>query len=262
MSPRIPCRAVFLDAGGVIVLPDRRLVADALARIGVAIDAAVVPRAHYRAVRALDRAAAILDRAAAILDRATATATVTATATPTATAPTRHDYAEALIPQLGIVPGRAAAALAAWNELADRRRSGVVLWREPTPGAMDTIHSLQRAGLVVVIVTNSSGHAEENLCDSGFGGVPVIDSTVVGVAKPDPRIFEIALGRAGVPPAETVHVGDSLANDVAGARAAGITPIHLDPLRVCRAGDHRHIRTLAGIWQHVAPPALGKKPGL
>jgi putative hydrolase of the HAD superfamily len=251
MSPRIPCRAVFLDAGGVIVLPDRGLVADALARIGVAIDPAVVPRAHYRAVRALDRAAIHPDRA-----------TVTVTVTVTAPAPTRHDYAEALIPQLGIVPGRAAAALAAWNELADRRRSGVVLWREPTPGAMDTIHSLQRAGLVVVIVTNSSGHAEENLRDSGFGGVPVIDSTVVGVAKPDPRIFEIALGRAGVPPAETVHVGDSLANDVAGGRAAGITPIHLDPLRVCRAGDHRHIRTLAGIWQHVAPPALGKKPGL
>ena len=133
--------------------------------------------------------------------------------------------------------GRAAEALAVWDGLADRSRSGVVLWRESTPGAIDTIDALRRAGLAVVIVTDSDGHGEENLRDSGFAGVPVIDSTVVGFRKPDPRIFEIALARAGVASAETVHVGDTLANDVAGARAAGITPIHFDPLRVCRATD-------------------------
>jgi putative hydrolase of the HAD superfamily len=222
---------VFLDAGGVIVLPDRHLLADALARFGVTIDPDSVPRAHYRAVRALDRAAAAQGGAA----------------------PAHHDYAPALIPELGIVPGRTTEALTAWYELADRRRSGVVLWREPTPGAHETIDALRRAGITVVIVTNSSGHAEENLRDSGFRGLPIVDSAVVGAAKPDPRIFEVALARAGVTPAETVHVGDSLANDVAGARAAGITPIHFDPLRACRASDHRHVRTLAGVWRHVQP---------
>ena len=239
MSPaRIPCRAVFLDAGGVIVLPDRHLVADALARIGVTVDPSIVPLAHYRAVRALDRAAATPTRPRA---------------THRTTAPTRIDYAQALLLQLGIVPGRAAEALAAWEALADRSRSGVVLWREPTPGAIGAIPALQRAGPAVVIVTNSDGHGEENLRDSGFDGVPVIDSTVVGAAKPDPRIFEIALARAGATAAHTVHVGDSLANDVAGARVAGIRPIHFDPLRACRATDHRHVRTLAGVSRHVRP---------
>jgi FMN phosphatase YigB (HAD superfamily) len=76
---------------------------------------------------------------------------------------------------------------------------------------------------------------------------------VVGATKPDPRIFEIARARAGVGAADTVHVGDALGNDVAGARAAEIAPIHFDPLRLCRATDHRHIRLLAGIWRHVAP---------
>jgi putative hydrolase of the HAD superfamily len=227
MSPaRIPCRAVFLDAGGVIVLPDRRLLTDALGRIGVHIDPDAVAHAHYSAVRSLDLATA---------------------------APTRHDYARTLFPQLGIVPGRAADALALWKQLGDRRSSPEVLWSEPTPGAMDAIHALQRAGIAVVIVTNSDGHGEQNLRDCGFGGVPVIESTVVGAAKPDPRIFEIALARAGVGPAEAVHVGDSRANDVAGARAAGITPIHFDPLRACRATDHRHVRTLAGVRRHVQP---------
>jgi putative hydrolase of the HAD superfamily len=231
MTRRISCRAVFLDAGGVIVLPDRKLLADGLGRIGIAIDPEGVHRAHYRAVRALDRATA---------SHATAS-------------PTRNDYAEALLPQLGIVAGRAAEARDVWRELADRNRSGVVLWREPTPNARRTIDALKGAGLAVVIVTNSNGHGEENLRDCGFGGVAVIDSTVVGAAKPDPRIFEIALARAGVTPADTVHVGDTLANDVAGARAAGITPIHFDPLRACRGTDHRHIRTLAGIWRHIRP---------
>ena len=227
---RIACRAVFLDAGGVLVLPERHLLAGALARAGIDIDPDAVPRAHYRAVRALDRAGDA--------------------------APASPSYLAALLPQLGIVPGRAAEAQAVWDRLSARRRSGVILWSEPTPGALATIAALQRAGVAVVIVTNSDGHAEENLAACGFAGVPVIDSKVVGSAKPDTQIFHIALARAGAAPGKTVHVGDTVANDVVGARAAGITPIHLDPLRACRAPDHRHIRSLAGIWHHV-PPCVG-----
>jgi putative hydrolase of the HAD superfamily len=241
MTNRIACRAVFLDAGGVIVLPDRHLLTGALAQVGIDIDPSTVPQAHYRAVRALDQAVRALGRA-----------------------PGRSDYPGALFAQIGIAPGRTAEAIAVWERLADRARSSQVLWSEPTPGAHGTIASFQRAGLVVVIVTNSDGHGAENLAASGFAGVPVIDSHVIGAAKPDPRIFEIALARAGaelvalgrpratVTPVEVVHIGDMLSTDVAGARAAGITPIHFDPLRACRATDHRHVRSLSGVWRHVA----------
>lgn len=206
----------------MIVLPDRHLVARALADIGIEIDPDTVPRAHYRAVRTLDRAPGTLD------------------------------YAGALFPQFGIVPGQTAEATAAWTRLSDRSRSGEILWSEPTPGAIATIASLQRAGIAVVIVTNSDGHAAENLADCGFAGVPVIDSHLVGAEKPDVRMFEAALHRAGagIRAADVVHIGDTLAADVAGAVAAGITPIHFDPLRFCRARDHRHIRSLAGLWRH------------
>jgi len=224
MTARILCRAVFLDAGGVIVLPDRHLVAGALARIGVAIDADAVSRAHYRAVRGFDRAGA---------------------SNPT--------YVRTFLAELGVAPERTEEAVVAIAELGDRARSGVVLWSELTSGAVATIASIRRAGLRVVIVTNSDGHAEENLAACGFAGVPVIDSEVVGSAKPDPRIFEAALHRAGagIKPADVVHVGDTLAADIAGARAAGITPIHFDPLRLCRARDHRHVRALSGLWRHL-----------
>ena len=53
----------------------------------------------------------------------------------------------------------------------------------------------------------------------------LVVSEEVGISKPDPRIFVVALERAGVEAPEAVMVGDSWANDVEGARAAGIRPV-------------------------------------
>jgi putative hydrolase of the HAD superfamily len=52
-----------------------------------------------------------------------------------------------------------------------------------------------------------------------------VTSADAGAAKPDPTLFRRALAVAGVDGAGAVHVGDSLENDVAGARAAGIRPV-------------------------------------
>ena len=81
----------------------------------------------------------------------------------------------------------------------------------------------------------------------------VVDSTVVGIEKPDAGIFDVALEIAGAQRGQVVHVGDMLGTDIAGAHAAGLVPIHLDPSRHCRTRDHRHVRALTGIWHHVAP---------
>jgi putative hydrolase of the HAD superfamily len=231
---RIRCRAVLLDAGGVIVLPDRDLVAGALAEVGIAVAPAAVPTAHYEAVRRLDR-----DPDARRVPDA---------------------YLQALCAGLEVPARSRAPAVQALSRLADRRASGRILWSEPAPGAIEAMTALARAGITVLIVTNSDGHAAENLRDAGIcqtGAGPgarvtdVIDSGLVGSAKPDPGIFATALRRAGAAPASAVHVGDTLSADVAGAVAAEIAPIHLDPRRACRSRDHRHVRSLAGIWRHV-----------
>src|SRR5262249_53895356 len=60
----------------------------------------------------------------------------------------------------------------------------------------------------------------------------VIDSTVVGIAKPDPRVFHLGLGEAGVTPAEGVYVGDSYHVDVVGARQVGMRAVLFDPGRL------------------------------
>ena len=53
----------------------------------------------------------------------------------------------------------------------------------------------------------------------------VIASGAVGVAKPDPAFFRLAAARAGVPPGESLMVGDSIRADVEGARSAGMDAI-------------------------------------
>jgi putative hydrolase of the HAD superfamily len=219
---------VLLDAAGVIVLPNPELLAQKLARAGIAIDPTSVARAHYRAVRTLNQ----------------------------------RSYAEALAEALGIDTGKRKKAAQAFEELNDRRRSGHILWSQPAPGAREAMEALRRRGLSVVIVTNSNGQAARNLreagiCQAGPGPgtivTAVIDSAIVGSAKPDPGIFKAALSAAGASADEAVHVGDQPHADVDGARAAGIEPIHLDPHRACRASAHRHLRSLDGIWRHVEP---------
>jgi len=49
-----------------------------------------------------------------------------------------------------------------------------------------------------------------------------------GMLKPDPRIFQILLGSAGVEPGQALHVGDDALADVEGARRAGVTPVWLN----------------------------------
>jgi putative hydrolase of the HAD superfamily len=56
-------------------------------------------------------------------------------------------------------------------------------------------------------------------------------SAELGVSKPDPRIFEPALLHTGLVPEEVAYVGDSIDDDVQGALAAGLRPVHLDRIR-------------------------------
>jgi putative hydrolase of the HAD superfamily len=55
----------------------------------------------------------------------------------------------------------------------------------------------------------------------------VVTSAEVGARKPDRRVFEEALRRAGVGPDDAIHVGDSPLEDVTGARSAGVRAVLL-----------------------------------
>ena len=94
-------------------------------------------------------------------------------------------------------------------------------------------------GLPLGVVSNASGQIAATLsgagiCQIGDGaGVGVrcvVDSHVVGVAKPDPAIFDHAAHEfGGIDRSRIVYVGDSVTIDVAAATAAGLQPVLLDP---------------------------------
>lgn len=106
------------------------------------------------------------------------------------------------------------------------------------PDAEPTLRALRSRGLVVGVISNFEEWLERLLEALGviaYFGVRVI-SGVEGVEKPDPRIFELALERAGVPATEAVYVGDNPFFDVEPAASIGIHAILLD--RRERHPDH------------------------
>ena len=77
-------------------------------------------------------------------------------------------YLRAFCEGLGVPPARLEDGIAALSRLADRGRSGEILWSQPGPHALETIDALSAAGIAVVVVTNSDGHAAENLRDARY----------------------------------------------------------------------------------------------
>jgi putative hydrolase of the HAD superfamily len=98
------------------------------------------------------------------------------------------------------------------------------LWRKPIEAMVQVVRDLRVRNIKVAALSNSEGHLADLLAEIGLAPLfdAIIDSQVVGVAKPERRIFEITLEQLGEPtPAIVVHVGDSWAADVEGALAAG-----------------------------------------
>lgn len=95
--------------------------------------------------------------------------------------------------------------------------------------AVPALRALRERGLRLVAVSNWDCSLPLWLDSAGMGVLldGVVSSAEVGASKPSPAVFHAALETAGVEADEAVHVGDSMANDVKGARAAGIRAVLL-----------------------------------
>jgi len=96
--------------------------------------------------------------------------------------------------------------------------------------ARPALDELRGGGLRLVCVSNWDISLPEVLerCGLADGLDGVVTSAGTGFKKPDPAIFTAALELAGCGADEAIHVGDTVAEDVAGAGAAGIRALHLD----------------------------------
>jgi putative hydrolase of the HAD superfamily len=93
--------------------------------------------------------------------------------------------------------------------------------------ARAALPELRRRGLRLVVISNWDFSLNEVLERIGLRELvdAVLTSAQAGVRKPAPQIFAQALALAAASPGQAIHVGDSLEEDVTGARNAGIEPV-------------------------------------
>lgn len=127
----------------------------------------------------------------------------------------------------------------------------------PYPEVAGALADLRAAGLRIAVVSNWDCSLPGVLSEVGLGGAvdTVVLSAEVGAAKPDPRIFAVALERLRRRAAEALFVGDSPETDVGGARAAGIRAVLLDRSGTARGGSEvERVESLTDVVSLVAPP--------
>jgi HAD superfamily hydrolase (TIGR01549 family) len=102
---------------------------------------------------------------------------------------------------------------------------------QPMPNAHETLRDLRAAGLRLGLISNASdaGNVQRLIDNAGLREYfdPILVSAAVGLRKPNPRIFELALDAWGLPPASVVMVGDTLGADILGAQLAGLRHVWL-----------------------------------
>ncbi|HEX6446766.1 MAG TPA: HAD family hydrolase [Streptosporangiales bacterium] len=234
-ADHMPVDAVLLDAGGVLILPHHETMRARLAAFGRTATDAELTRAHYLGMAALDRHP-------------------------------EHDwsaYREAVASACGIPAADLPATQAAWA-------ANPCEWTSPAEDVVAALRALAELDVAIAVVSNAAGRVEQQLAEAGVcqvgdgPGVPVlavIDSHVVGVEKPDPRIFQLGLDAVGVPAERAIMVGDYAHADIRGAEAAGIRAFHLDPHGDCRT-PHRgpHLDRLSAVVDVVRRSNLEPEP--
>lgn len=113
------------------------------------------------------------------------------------------------------------------------------------PDTQPALAALKARGVRLGLVSNFDGRLVP-IC-RGLGIADSFDVIVMsgraGYAKPDPRIFRLALDGLGVQPSEALHVGDSPSDDIAGATAAGLRALLVEREGVV-SGSTERVRDL------------------
>jgi HAD superfamily hydrolase (TIGR01662 family) len=142
--------------------------------------------------------------------------------------------------------------------------TGATTSRRSSPSTPKLVRELGAAGVPVAVLSNSEGKLFELVVELGWEAdfLAVADSGKLGMEKPERPIFEWTRERLGVAMDEVVHVGDSVAADVAGALRAGMRAVwfkgeadrvserlgEVEPGRLALADDAPSLRAVLSAW--------------
>ena len=230
-------KAVLLDVGGIFHLPDHDRVIGAFARAEVTVGPDVLDRAHYAGA-----AQFTVDYEGELDWKGRWRA-----------------YLDAYMTACGV--GDDPSVREEVHTHLDNEFAVGPLWSRVIPGSVDGLRALAATGVHVGIISNADGSVAERLAEQevlqvgpgmGVDVECVIDSGAVGVSKPDPRIFQIALDALGVAATDAWYVGDMPAIDVVGARAAGLWPIVMDPFGFNGGAGYTCVTSLVEVARMVS----------
>jgi putative hydrolase of the HAD superfamily len=219
-------KALMFDFGGTLAFLDYELLAREFSREGRQLDALKLEHAEYAGRAAIDKH-------------------LMSAGNSNATAAAYELFFRGWMTAAGIPEEE-------FREHADRFAAihrEATLWRVVRPGTFEALEQFKSQGYKLAVVSNAEGQVEGDAKRFGLAKYfdVIIDSHIVGVAKPDPRIFQIALERLGVGPDEVKFTGDIYSVDVVGARAAGIEARLVDQHDRYTWVEHEKIRHIGEL---------------
>jgi putative hydrolase of the HAD superfamily len=198
-------RGLLLDAGNTVVFLDMEAVARVVGRVGIEVEPVVLRGAEAWAKREY----------------------MAVMAAGGAHAEGWGLLMETLLGRAGVGPALLEPGVAALR----REQSEFNLWRRVPLGLPDALDRARRGGIRLGLLSNAEGRIAALLERVGLAQFfeVIIDSALVGLAKPDPRIFALAARKLGLSAHELVYIGDLPDVDVLGARGAGMQAVLIDP---------------------------------
>jgi len=227
LPPRIPCRAVFLDATGTLFHPHPSVgavYARVARRFGIDADAEALDRGFRAAWGELAPSRFGSDPARRTSDAL------------------EHAWWRSAVEQTFHHAGLEPPSLPCFEAIFESfAQPGA--WRV-FPDVVPALAALRQRGLCLGVVSNFDTRLTRICAGLGLADAFhfILPSSQAGSAKPAPAIFHRALRLAATPPHLTVMVGDSPEDDVAGAAAVGCQAILLD-----RQGRGQHLPTIHSL---------------
>ncbi len=226
-----PVRAIFLDAGNTLLFPQVEKLARELEAAGFPMRPEQFHQAERAGKKKLDEVLWPQIRAGRVPRTS------------------NNVYWEQYLSALSeLLDGPAETRAAAIERVIAGFRD-IHTWSKVLPDTVPALKKLKAAGYYLAVISNSDGSVEGELQRAGLTEYLefVIDSSVVGVEKPHPEIFEMALERSGIKAQDAVYVGDTYPTDIGGAELAGLRGILIDWVGAYPDATCPRITSLSGL---------------
>jgi putative hydrolase of the HAD superfamily len=157
-----------------------------------------------------------------------------------------HIYYSRLLKELGLPDETVCADLVARTRISAN-------WCEIRRDTREILQRLKQEYRLAVI-SNADGRIADVLGRCAIADLfeTITDSGIVGREKPHPAIFEAALRSLGVPPEESIYIGDVYSVDYLGAKRSGIEAILFDVAGAYRDRDLPRVESLEELERHLA----------